>query len=215
MKTIRIVLADDHALVREGLRGLLADEEGFEIAGEASDAAEAVEVAVREKPDLVLLDILMPGGSGIEALRRIRARAPGVRVVMLTSVAEERAVVEAIEAGASGYLMKDVSRAGLVRAIREAAAGARVLHAEAERALASTARPERSTLAELTERERAVLELLASGKSNRQIANRLSLTEGTVKGYVSTVLDKLGVQDRTQAALLAANLGLGGKRSSR
>lgn len=214
MKRIRIVLADDHALVREGLRGLLADEPGLEIVGEASDAHEAVEVATRLVPDLVLLDILMPGGSGIEALRRIRARAPAVRVVMLTSVAEERAVVEAIEAGAAGYLLKDVSRASLVRAVREAAAGMRVLHAEAERALRSQDRPERSTLADLTERERKVLELLASGKSNRQIANRLDLTEGTVKGYVSTILDKLGVQDRTQAALLAANLGLG-VRSSR
>ena len=213
MKTIRIVLADDHALVREGLRGLLAEEPGFEVVGEAADAAEAVEVAARETPDLMLLDILMPGGSGIEALRRIRERVPKTKVVMLTSVAEERAVVEAMEAGASGYLMKDVSRQSLVKAIREAAQGARVLHAEAERALASTARPERSTLADLTERERAVLVLIAQGRSNRQIANRLNLTEGTVKGYVSTVLDKLGVQDRTQAALLAANLGLGGKSS--
>jgi DNA-binding NarL/FixJ family response regulator len=214
VKTVRILLADDHALVREGLRQLLADEPGFEIAGEAADAAEAVEAATRLEPDVVLLDILMPGGSGIEALRRIRRRSPGVRVVMLTSVAEERAVVEAIQAGAAGYLLKDVSRAELVRAIRDAAAGRRVLHAEAERALASTAKGERSTLAELTERERAVLVLIAQGRSNRQIANRLDLTEGTVKGYVSTLLDKLGVQDRTQAALLAANLGLG-SRSSR
>jgi DNA-binding NarL/FixJ family response regulator len=161
----------------------------------------------------VLLDILMPGGSGIEALRRIRQRAPAARVVMLTSVAEERAVVEALDAGAAGYLLKDLSRASLVRAIHDAASGRRVLHPEAERALSSSARRERSTLAELTERERAVLVLIAQGRSNRQIAHRLDLTEGTVKGYVSTILDKLGVQDRTQAALLAANLGLGGKSS--
>ncbi len=210
-RTIRVVLVDDHALVREGLRELLADEPEIEVVGDFADAADAVEGAARLSPDVVLLDILMPGGSGIEALRRIRERSPKSRIVMLTSVADERAVVEAMAAGAAGYLLKDLSRATLVRALVDTAAGRRVLHPEAERALESAGRLSGSSLASLTERERAVLELLARGKSNRQVANRLGLTEGTVKGYVSAILDKLGVQDRTSAALLAVNLGIGGK----
>jgi two-component system, NarL family, response regulator DevR len=208
---IRLLLADDHALVREGLRQLLADEPGLEVVGEAADAGEAVEAAARLEPDLVLLDILMPGGSGIEALRRIRARSPAVRVLMLTSVAQGEAVREALAAGAAGYLLKDVSRADLLRAVRDAACGVRVVHAEARKLLDQA--PVGATVGELTPRERSVLELIAQGKSNRQIGQRLDLTEGTVKGYVSAILGKLGVEDRTQAALLAARLGLGGGES--
>lgn len=208
-RPLRVLLADDHAIVREGLRELLEEEPGIAVVAEAADVAAAVERAVATRPDVALVDILMPDGSGLEALRRIRERAPGVRVVLLTSVGEPAAVREAMAAGAAGYLLKDLSRAELVAAVRAAAAGRRVLHPEAERALAAP-----SPLAALTPRERSVLELLAQGRSNRQIGLRLGLTEGTVKGYVSAILDKLGVQDRTTAALLAARHGLGGRAAT-
>jgi DNA-binding NarL/FixJ family response regulator len=164
-------------------------------------------MAAERRPDVVLMDVMMPGMGGIEATRRLLALpsppAPP-RVLMLTSLADEAAIREAVGAGAMGYLMKDVSRAELVRAVRDAARDRPTLHPEAQRILMK--RPEKSPLDDLTPRERSVLDLVAEGKSNRQIANRLGLTEGTVKGYVSILLDKLGVQDRTQAALLAVSL---------
>ena len=206
--TLRLLLVDDHALVREGLRALLEDAEGLEIVAEAGDGERAVQLARQHAPDLVLLDLLMPGIGGLEALRRMRADRPGARVLVLTSAQEDAAVREAIAAGALGFLYKDATRAELVRAVRDAAAGRPALDPEAQRALMRP--PERSPLDELTPRERSVLELLAQGRSNRQIALRLDLTEGTVKGYVSTILDKLGVQDRTGAALVAVQHGLGG-----
>ena len=204
---IRVLLVDDHAIVREGLRALLEEEGGFAVAGEAADGERAVAAARELAPDVVLMDLLMPGVDGLEALRRIRAADPEARVLVLTSAQDDRAVREAIDAGAVGFLFKDVSRRDLVRAVRDAAAGRPTLHPEAQRVLMK--RPERSPLDELTPRERSVLELIAQGRSNRQIALRLELTEGTVKGYVSTILDKLGVQDRTGAALFAVRHGLG------
>jgi DNA-binding NarL/FixJ family response regulator len=207
-RRLRVLLADDHAIVRAGLRELLEEEPDVEVVAEASGVAAAVERAVATRPDVALVDILMPDGSGLEALRRIRERAPSVRVVLLTSVGEPAAVREALAAGAAGYLLKDLTRAALVGAIRAAAEGRRVLHPEAERALAEAGAP--GPLDALTPRERTVLELVARGRSNRQIALRLGLTEGTVKGYVSAILDKLGVQDRTSAALLAVRCGLAG-----
>jgi DNA-binding NarL/FixJ family response regulator len=205
--TVRVLLVDDHAIVREGLRALLEEEGGFAVAGEAADGERAVAAARELAPDVVLMDLLMPGVDGLEALRRIRAADPEARVLVLTSAQDDRAVREAIDAGAVGFLFKDVSRRDLVRAVRDAAAGRPTLHPEAQRVLMK--RPERSPLDELTPRERTVLELIAQGRSNRQIALRLELTEGTVKGYVSTILDKLGVQDRTGAALFAVRHGLG------
>jgi DNA-binding NarL/FixJ family response regulator len=204
---IRLMLVDDHEIVREGLRTLLDQEEDLEVVGEAEDGESAVRLAAERHPDVVLMDVMMPGMGGIEATRRLLALpsppAPP-RVLMLTSLAEEAAIREAVAAGALGYLMKDVSRAELVRAVRDAARDRPTLHPEAQRILMK--RPEKSPLDDLTPRERSVLDLVAEGKSNRQIANRLGLTEGTVKGYVSILLDKLGVQDRTQAALLAVSL---------
>ncbi len=201
------MLVDDHEIVREGLRTLLEQEEDLEVVGEAEDGESAVRLAAERHPDVVLMDVMMPGMGGIEATRRLLALpsppAPP-RVLMLTSLAEEAAIREAVAAGAMGYLMKDVSRAELVRAVRDAARDRPTLHPEAQRILMK--RPEKSPLDDLTPRERSVLDLVAEGKSNRQIANRLGLTEGTVKGYVSILLDKLGVQDRTQAALLAVSL---------
>jgi DNA-binding NarL/FixJ family response regulator len=208
-REIRVLIADDHAIVREGLRMLLSDQAGMTVVGEAADAADAVEAAVRLQPDVVLLDILMPGGSGIEALRRIRERCPAVRVVMLTSLADHAAVREAMSAGATGYLLKDVSPADLARAVRDAAASRATLHPEAARVLAQGPKTARGApLEDLTPRERSVLELLAQGRSNRQIANRLGLTEGTVKGYLTHLFDKLGVDDRTQAVLFALERGI-------
>lgn len=209
---VRVLLVDDHAIVREGLRALLEEEGGFAVAGEAADGERAVAAARELAPDVILMDLLMPGVDGLEALRRIRAADPEARVLVLTSAQDDRAVREAIDAGAVGFLFKDVSRRDLVRAVRDAAAGRPTLHPEAQRVLMK--RPERSPLDELTPRERTVLELIAQGRSNRQIALRLELTEGTVKGYVSTILDKLGVQDRTGAALFAVRHGLGGERRS-
>lgn len=205
--SLRLMLVDDHEIVREGLRTLLEQEEDLEVVGEAEDGESAVRMAAERHPDVVLMDVMMPGMGGIEATRRLLALpsppAPP-RVLMLTSLADEAAIREAVAAGAMGYLMKDVSRAELVRAVRDAARDRPTLHPEAQRILMK--RPEKSPLDDLTPRERSVLDLVAEGKSNRQIANRLGLTEGTVKGYVSILLDKLGVQDRTQAALLAVRL---------
>ena len=207
---LRLMLVDDHEIVREGLRTLLEQEEGIEVVGEAEDGESAVRLAAERRPDVVLMDVMMPGMGGIEATRRLLALpsppAPP-RVLMLTSLADEAAIREAVAAGAMGYLMKDVSRLELVRAVRDAARDRPTLHPEAQRILMR--RPEKSPLDDLTPRERSVLDLVAKGKSNRQIANRLGLTEGTVKGYVSILLDKLGVQDRTQAALLAVSLKRG------
>lgn len=207
---LRLMLVDDHEIVREGLRTLLEQEEGIEVVGEAEDGESAVRLAAERRPDVVLMDVMMPGMGGIEATRRLLALpsppAPP-RVLMLTSLADEAAIREAVAAGAMGYLMKDVSRLELVRAVRDAARDRPTLHPEAQRILMR--RPEKSPLDDLTPRERSVLDLVAEGKSNRQIANRLGLTEGTVKGYVSILLDKLGVQDRTQAALLAVSLKRG------
>jgi len=204
---LRLLLVDDHAIVREGLRTLLAQEEDFVVVGEAGDGEAAVRLATDCHPDVVLMDVMMPGMGGIEATRRLLALPRPPRVVMLTSLAEEAAIREAVAAGAMGYLMKDVSRSELVRAVRDAARDRPTLHPEAQRILMK--RPEKTPLDDLTPRERSVLELVAEGKSNRQIANRLGLTEGTVKGYVSILLGKLGVQDRTQAALLAVRLKRG------
>jgi len=209
---VRVLLVDDHAIVREGLRALLEEEGGFAVAGEAADGERAVAAAHELAPDVILMDLLMPGVDGLEALRRIRAADSEARVLVLTSAQDDRAVRQAIDAGAVGFLFKDVSRRDLVRAVRDAAAGRPTLHPEAQRVLMK--RPERSPLDELTPRERSVLELIAQGRSNRQIALRLELTEGTVKGYVSTILDKLGVQDRTGAALFAVRHGLGGERKA-
>lgn len=204
---IRLMLVDDHEIVREGLRTLLDQEEDLAVVGEAEDGEAAVRLAAELHPDVVLMDVMMPGMGGIEATRRLLALpAPPhpPRILMLTSLAEEGAIREAVAAGAMGYLMKDVSKVELVRAVRDAARDRPTLHPEAQRILMK--RPEKTPLDDLTPRERSVLDLVAEGKSNRQIANRLGLTEGTVKGYVSILLDKLGVQDRTQAALLAVSL---------
>jgi len=213
---IRLLLVDDHAIVREGLRTLLGETPDLDLAGEAADGPSAVAMATALQPDVILLDLMLPGMNGIEVARRILAKQPACRIIMLTSFADDQNVLEAIQAGAAGYLLKDVLQADLVQAIRQAARGQPVLHPEAQRKLLEhlnrppAAHSDEAELAQLTERERDVLGLIARGLSNRQIADSLHITEGTVKGHVSNVLSKLHLQDRTQAALFAVRRGLGG-----
>lgn len=212
----RILIVDDQRLMREGLRTLLELEADFDVAGEAGDGAAALEAYESEKPDIVLMDIRMPGMDGVEATRRLRARHPGARVIILTTFDDEAYVFDGLRAGAQGYLLKDLSGDELATAIRTVMAGgaliepsvARKVFAEFAR-LAPAARPLDAGLAEpLTEREREVLRGVAEGLSNREIGQKLFLTEGTVKNYVTSVLQKIGARDRTQAALRAKELGL-------
>jgi DNA-binding NarL/FixJ family response regulator len=210
---IRVLLVDDHAIVREGLRALLDDNESLQIVGEAADATEALEVVHRLHPDVVLMDLKMPGMPAADAIRSIRAQHPAVQVLVLTSYAEERQVEEVLRAGALGYVVKSVVAAELVRAVATVARGETWLDADAQRSLTNRMRRpvELSPLALLTDRERSVLVLLGKGMSNREIGRALHLTEGTVKGYVSNVLAKLKLHDRTRAALFAARLDLDSK----
>ena len=213
---IRVLLVDDHAVVREGLRNFLALQDGLEIVGEASDGDEAIEQAQRLQPDVILMDLVMPGLDGIGAMRQLRTRTPASRVIVLTSFLEDERVLPAIQAGAAGYLLKNVAPAELARAIRAAHAGeaiidptaaARLVHAIADDARPRIEEPER-----LTRRERDVLELIARGQSNKRIALELGISEKTVKTHVGHLLAKLGVTDRTQAALMAVEEGLVGPR---
>jgi DNA-binding NarL/FixJ family response regulator len=205
---IRILLADDHAVVREGLRALLDQHDDFEVVGEVGDGDAALREAARLRPTLVLMDMKMPGPGAVETIRRLKQNATAVQILVFTSYAEDSQVRDALEAGALGYLLKDALREDLVRAVRAVASGLPWLHPQAQRQLLEWMRRPPSPVEALTARERSVLVQLAEGRSNKLIARSLKLTEGTVKGYVSQVLDKLGVADRTQAALLAHKEGL-------
>jgi DNA-binding NarL/FixJ family response regulator len=206
---VRVVLVDDHAVVREGLRALLSGVAEIHVVGEASDGNGAVRAATQLQPDVIVMDLKMPGMGGLEAIPKIRTAAPKSNIVILTSFAEEPHVRAAIEAGALGYLLKDAMRDEIVRAICAAAEGRPTLHQEAQRHLIKhlTAPDSPSLFDTLTPRERDVLRLLAEGNSNKGIASALKLTEGTVKGHVSSILLKLGVEDRTQAAVFAMRSG--------
>ncbi len=206
-KPVRVLIADDHQVVREGLQMILADSDGeIVVVGEASDGDEAVRLATAMKPDVVLMDLSMPRVDGLEATRRLREAGIESRVLILTSFADGEGVRDAVRAGVTGYLMKDVLKAELLAAIRLAADGVPTLHPRAQQHLMrGIAEPETpSPFMALTPRERDVLALLARGESNKRIAAALNLSIGTVKGYVSAIFEKLGVEDRTQAALLAA-----------
>jgi DNA-binding NarL/FixJ family response regulator len=207
---IRVLLVDDHEIVREGLRMLFRDEPAVEVVAEARSGQEAVEVAMMHKPDVILMDLVMPEGGGVEATRRVRSLLPQTQVLVLSSFAGDEQVQEALKAGAIGYMLKDVSRYELLRAIRSVHEGRPALHPEAQRHLLRGVAPDGSATGspELTTREREVLRLLARGRSNRAIAAELFLSEGTIKGYVSVILGKLQVEDRTQAALWAVKNGL-------
>jgi len=206
---IRVLLVDDHQVVRRGLRTFLEIQEDIEVVGEAADGAEGVARTEELRPDIVLMDVKMPGTDGIEALRQLRQLDNPSRVLVVTSFTEQRTVVPALRAGAAGYVYKDVDPDALAGAIRSIHAGHVLLQPEVAGALLSDdtgAGAGRGTT--LTEREREVLELIADGRSNREIARALVLSEKTVKTHVSNILMKLDLADRTQAALWAVRHGL-------
>ena len=203
---IRVLVAEDHAVVRAGLAQLLAGEEDLELVATAANGAEAVALSAKHRPDVVLMDLVMPELDGTEATRRILAGDGDVKVVVLTSFSDRNAIVDALDAGAIGYLLKDAEPEELVRGVRAAARGESPLDPKAARELlaARTARPE----VELSPREREVLTLVASGLANKVIAQRLGISEKTVKAHLTTVFNRIGVTDRTQAALWAQRQGL-------
>jgi NarL family two-component system response regulator LiaR len=206
---IRVLLVDDHAVVREGLRTFLELQDGIEVVGEAGDGAEGVEAAERLRPDVVLMDLVMPRLDGVGAMRELRRRLPDARVIVLTSFTDEEKLLPALQAGAAGYLLKNAEPAELARAVRAAHAGEALLDpAVAARLLASIAEPRDAPADPLTPREREVLALIGRGYANKRIALELGIAEKTVKTHVGHVLAKLGVSDRTQAALHAARVGL-------
>jgi DNA-binding NarL/FixJ family response regulator len=204
--TIRILIVDDHAVVRQGLKMFLSLDSELEIVGEAVDGRQAVALARQLQPDVVLMDLLMPVMDGVTAIGILRREVPEAEVVALTSVLEDNAVIGAIRAGAIGYLLKDTEADELIRAIKAAANGQVQLSPKAAARLMREVRTPES--AELTEREAEVLRLLARGLSNKQIAQALVIGEKTVKTHVSNILSKLNVSSRTQAALYAARIGL-------
>jgi two-component system response regulator DevR len=204
-RTIRIIIADDHEVVRIGLAALLARQEGFQVVGEAASGAEAVDAARRLRPDVVVMDCRMPGGSGPDACRAIVASLPATRVIMLTSYADEEALFQAIQAGASGYVLKQIGSTELVDAIRTVSRGESLLDPAVTAAVLTRLRSsgqleEAGAFDELTDQERRVLARVAEGDTNRQVADALSLSEKTVRNYVSNILAKLGLTSRSQAA---------------
>jgi two-component system, NarL family, response regulator LiaR len=207
---IRVLIADDHAVVRQGLRTFLELQDEIEVVGEAADGEAAVAETERLKPDVALMDLVMPRLGGEEAIRRIADVSPATRVVVLTSFAEDDKLFPAVRAGAAGYLLKDVQPRELVGAIRSADAGETILHPTVAARLVEevAARPDPAPRAPLTERELDVLALIAKGMANKAIARKLGVAERTVKTHVSNILGKLGLSDRTQAALWAVREGL-------
>lgn len=208
-RRIKVLIVDDHPIVREGLRMIVAAQADMECVGDSAGEA-TLETARRTRPDVVLMDVLMPETDGATETRRLRAALPGTQVVALSSFSDDRHVRAMLDAGAIGYLVKGVNRDEIVRAIRQVAAGRPALHLEAQRHLLERVRrfDAPNPLQELTERERDILTLIGQGLNNQAIAGARRLSVGTVKGYVSRVLAKLGAQDRTQAALIAVREGL-------
>ncbi|MCG8352145.1 MAG: response regulator transcription factor [Chloroflexales bacterium] len=206
MDTISVLLVDDHRVVRQGLRDFLELQEDIEVIGEASSGEEGVQFARELLPDVVLMDLVMPGIDGVEATRRIKTASPSTRVIVLTSFADDDKVFPAIKAGAISYLLKDVSPEDLAHAIRAAQRNEAVLHPEVAAKLMqefSAPRTAEAPVEQLTEREMDVLRLIARGKSNKEIADALVISEKTVKTHVSNILSKLHLADRTQAAIYA------------
>ena len=205
---MRIILVDDHAIVREGVRAILELQEDMQVVGEFANGADALAAAAALAPHLALVDLKMPGLSAVETIRGLQERAPGIRVLVFTSFGEDSLIRATLDAGATGFLIKDALKDDLVKAIRAVASGQPYLAPAAQRQLMELLRKPRESKEALTERETDVLRLIAEGLSNKHIARRLNLTEGTVKGYVSQILAKLHLEDRTQAALYAVRTGL-------
>ena len=199
---IRVLVVDDHAIVRDGLERLLNGAEGIEVVATAADGGEAVESAPRFEPDVVLMDLSMPGVDGVEATRRLAAAHPQMKVVVLTTFADRRRILDALGAGASGYLLKDAAPDEIIAAVRTVVEGGASLDPKAARVLLDAQRFQQPGR-DLSAREREVLDLLALGLTNKQIARRLGIAERTVKAHLTSVFQQLGVTDRTQAALWA------------
>jgi len=209
MDDLRILLVDDHEVVRAGVKALLDAQEGMVVVGEADNAEEAVRRVGYDEPDVVVLDVRLPGGSGIEACREIRSRFPDVKVLMLTSFADEEALMAAILAGASGYVLKRVKSNELVTDIRKVGAGESLLDADMTERLFERLRSgpqEDPLLSRLSRQERTIVDHIAAGLTNRQIAEEMFLAEKTVKNYVSNLLSKMGMSRRSEAAAYVARL---------
>lgn len=210
---MKILLCDDQAVIRDGMEMLLQLEKDFEVVGAAQDGYEAVELADKKKPDLILMDLKMPGMNGIEATREIRKKHPTVKILVLTTYDDDEWVFDAIRAGASGYLLKDTPRQKIVEAIRGTVEGKSFVDPGVAGKLlnqvaSNQTQPASILTDKLTERELDVLRLLAKGMTNTDIAGQLHLSEGTVRNHVSAILEKLNVSDRTQAAVIAIQHGL-------
>jgi len=212
---IRVLIVDDHSVVREGLQAFLQLQDDLEVVGEAADGEEAIEAASRLQPDVILMDLVMPRLGGVAAMRRLREEVPEARVIVLTSFIDDDKLLPALRAGAAGYLLKNTEPQELARAVRAAHAGEALLDPVVAARLVETLAAEdgQEPLDRLTPREREVLVLIGRGFSNKRIANELDLSEKTVKTHVGHVLAKLGVTDRTQAAVVAVRAGIVGPRS--
>ncbi|MBI4317327.1 MAG: response regulator transcription factor [Chloroflexi bacterium] len=218
MEPITVLIADDHTVAREGLRAMLETDQQVQVVGEAADGLDAIKMATRLHPKVVLMDVRMPRMDGLEATRRIKAELPTTAVIMMTSYDDDALVVDAVQAGAAGYLLKDASRDLLAHSIGAVASGGILVKASLLRkaisSLTSSARPSESVLQgraqvdDLTERERAVLKLLAEGRTNKEIADSLALAEVTVKKHVQSIIAKLRASDRTHAAITGLRIGL-------
>lgn len=210
---MKVIICDDQAIIRDGLELLLRLDREIEVVGKAGDGAQALDLVAQHQPDLVLMDLKMPGMNGVEATRRLRDRFPGTKILILTTFDDDEWLFDVLRAGADGYLLKDTPRADVIKAVKGTVAGktymdpavaGRVL----EQAMGASATPPSIITEQLSDREVEVLRLLAAGLSNRDIAQWLHLSEGTVRNYVSAIIAQLGVSDRTQAAILAVRHGL-------
>jgi DNA-binding NarL/FixJ family response regulator len=216
--TLRVFLLDDHEVVRTGLRALFESNDDIVVVGEAASVAEALARIPATSPDVAILDVRLPDGSGVEVCREIRSRSPEINCVMLTSYADDEALIAAIMAGAAGYVLKQVGSADLVDTVRRAGTGQSILDPALTETVLERLRQgpnEDPRLASLTPQERRILDLIADGKTNRQIAEAMFLAEKTVKNYVSNLLAKLGMERRTQAATYAARLEERSERDAR